>query len=264
MEFARPLDCDVLQPSFFDLLSLQNFNQLLPALFEPFTRQNQRNKLIFAVGRAVVDLVMMAGFGGTATEVIYGLERVCKRPGSKWIIYLVTILESHLHHVPLPSTFKRLLQFLDLGIKLSYITNDSKSFSLLHALTGIIYKHSSTDVYERRDPMGRIIKSLLVVGQLVVFLIQSGVLDRNKKQSIISSSSSPPPQPSPLSLSPPPHPDGYPLPKRSGICPCCLEKFLEPVAVVSSGYVYCRRCLGRRVECPVTKIPINRIISLYT
>ena len=55
-------------------------------------------------------------------------------------------------NLKLPDTLKKILKLLDVLVKLAYITSDSKSFSLIHFVTGIYYEHSSTDVYERQGP----------------------------------------------------------------------------------------------------------------
>ena len=177
MEFARPIDSstNLVQPSFFDLLSQSHFESLLHSLFEPL---RHRRTLFYGI-KAVIDLGMVAGFGGITTEVIYGLERVNRlgkqsRTGTL-IIYLVTLIECHLIPVlnlKLPKPLKKIVQFLDVLVKLAYITSDSKSFSLLHFLTGISYEHSRTDVYERHDILGKIIKTILIQGYFLVSTFQ--------------------------------------------------------------------------------------------
>lgn len=272
MEFARPIDSstNLIQPSFFDLLSQSNFESLIYSLFEPpialLQASDNRRALFYGV-KAMIDLGMVAGFGGITSEVIYGLERA-HRLGAhnkigKTIIYLVTLLECHL--VPflklkLPQPLKKIVKFLDLLIKLAYITSDSKSFSLLHFLTGISYQHSGTDVYEQQETFGKIIKTLLIGGQLAVYLIQSGVLEKLKSPSQTSPNSIEPPEIS--KLIPQPHPKGFPTPKRAGICPCCLESWKDPV-VISSGYIYCSKCIKSYKSCPVTKTPIFHFIPLF-
>ena len=272
MEFARPIDTNFtdIQPSFFDLIAKGNFETLLPSLFEPLLAPKfpQHHKLVFYLGKAILDVAMVAGLGGTAGEVVYGLERSSKR--GTLLVCLVTLLECHL--LPflsettelfssLPHSLRRLSQFLDLLVKVAYITSDCKSFSLLHFLTGISFKHSSTDIYERTDLLAKLIKTALIGGQLAVFLIQSGVLAKFKKGTTSSITSSTPPEIT--NLVPAPHPQGYPLPRRAGTCPCCTGDWKDPVVITSSGYVYCKKCLINWKTCPVTRIPILNTISLF-
>lgn len=270
MEFARPIDSvNEAQPSFFDLIAKSNFDNLLTQLIKPQIPSTRANFIFYGV-KAAVDLGMLASFGGIASEVVYGLERTSKR---NWLLYLVTLLENHLIplffetvNLPLslvPEPLKKLAKFLDILVKLAYITTDCKSFSLLHFLTGIIYKHSTTDIYERTDFLGRLVKSILIGGQLGIFLIQSGVFDKlkNRGNQIIVPSTAP----DISKLIPKPHPQGYPVPQRAGICPLCLETWKDPV-VISSGYVYCQKCIKNNkttTSCPVTRTPINHFIPLF-
>lgn len=276
MEFARPVDLanGGIQPSFFDLLAQLNFDNILPALFSPIFG----NSSLFWTGKAVVDLAMLAGFKGTLSEVVYGLERkravASARLRHNWIIYLSVLLESPLltasiESIPLLKSIdfrlplKNILKSLDILTKLAYITGDCKSFSLLHLLLGVSYKHSSVDVYGRSDAVARIVKAVLVLGQLAVFSIQSGILEKIKSATRIPSSSLPQLPPNPSTLLPKAHPNGYPRPKRPGLCPCCLEKWKDPVVVGSSGIVYCKGCLEGKRECPVTKILISDLIPIF-
>lgn len=262
MEFARPIDSSTnsLQPSFFDLLSQSNFESLLHSLFQPLLRPAQ-----FYGVKAVLDLGMVAGFGGTGSEVIYGLERA-HRLGNRSktgrvVVYLVTLLECHLIpflKLKLPEPLRRIAKFLDVLVKLAYITSDSKSFTLLHLLTGVSYQHASTDIYERQDALGKIVKTILVGGQLAVYLIQSGVFEKLKSPSVPNSRESP----EISKLIPQPHPNGFPVPKRAGICPCCLNSWKDPV-VISSGYIYCSRCIKSYKTCPITRSPISHFIPLF-
>lgn len=267
MEFARPIDSNVIQPSFFDLLSQSNFESLLLSLFEPSIIHNLKyGKALFYGVKAVIDLAMVAGFGGITSEVIYGLERA-HRLGKhnkigKSIIHLVTLLECHLIpflNLKLPDTLKKILKLLDVLVKLAYITSDSKSFSLLHLITGIYYEHSSTDVYERQDPLGKIIKTVLIGGQLAVYLIQSGVFEKLKSSPTPQTSIEPPEM---SKLIPQSDPNGFPVPKRAGICPCCLNPWKDPV-VIPSGYIYCSKCIKNYTSCPITKTFISHFIPLF-
>jgi hypothetical protein len=272
MEFARPIDhVNETRPSFFDLLAKSNFDNLLTQLLKPQIPESRANFIFYGV-KAAVDLGMLASFGGTASEVVYGLERTNKR---KWLLYFVTLLENHL--IPLLSDtsnvsnsftlltgppFKKFTRLLDILVKLAYITADCKSFSLLHFLTGTFYKHSTTDIYERTDFWGRLVKSILIGGQLGIFLIQSGVFDKlkNRGNQIFVPSTAP----DISKLIPKPHPEGYPPPQRAGICPLCLETWANPV-VITSGYVYCRKCIKniKGNTCPITRTPINHLIPLF-
>lgn len=272
MEFARPIDSvnNEPQPSFFDLLAQSNFDKLLTQFLKPQNNYSKANFIFYGV-KAAVDLGMLAGFGGIASEVVYGLERTGKR---KWLLYLVTLIEIHL--VPLlsetvnfpsfiPEPLKKLTKLLDILVKLAYITSDCKSFTLIHFLTGTIYKHNLTDIYERTDFWGRVVKSILISGQLGIFLIQSGVFEKLKNRS--KQISIPSTTPDISKLIPKPHPEGYPVPQRAGICPLCLETWKNPV-VVSSGYVYCQKCIKSdngdlKSCCPVTRTPINHLIPLF-
>lgn len=259
MEFARPVDTKLVQPSFFDLLAQSNFESLLFSLFQPLLRPAQFYGL-----KAAIDLGMVAGFGGITSEVIYGLERAHRLGNQsktgKLIVYLVTLLECHL--VPflklkLPEPLRKIVKFLDVFVKLAYVTSDSKSFSLLHLLTGISYQHSNNDIYERQDTLGKIIKTVLIVGQLAVYLIQSGVLEKLK-----SPSQTQPNLPEISKLIPQPHPNGFPVPKCAGICPCCLNSWKDPI-VISSGFIYCSKCIKSYETCPITQSPISHFIPLF-
>ena len=267
MEFARPIDSstNLIQPSFFDLLSQSNFESLLYSLFEPLVSNSKHGRALFYSGKAVLDLLMVAGFGGITSEVIYGLERVGSRNKTgKLIIYLVTLLECHLSpflKLKLPGKLGKIVKFLDILVKLAYITSDSSSFNLLHFITGISYQHSRTDVYERQDTLGKIIKMLLIGGQLTVYLIQSGVFERMKSSPSPSSPSNSHP-PEIAKLIPRPDPNGFPVPKRAGICPCCLNSWRNPI-VISSGYIYCSNCIKNYKTCPVTKASISHFIPLF-
>lgn len=272
MEFARPIDSvdDTQSPSFFDLLAQNNFENLLVQLIKP-SFINSKTKTAFFYGfKAAIDLGMLAGFGGIASEVVYGLERTSRR---KWLLYLVTLIETHLipflseiKSLPfkIPESLKKLTKLLDVIVKLAYITSDCKSFSLLHFLTGIIYKHSSTDVYERNDIPSRIVKTILITGQLAIFLLQSGVFDKLKNP--VNRIVIPSTPPNISQLLPKPHPQGYPVPQRAGICPLCLESWKNPVAL-SSGFVYCQKCIKNDKTnwkiCPVTRTPIHHFIPLF-
>lgn len=269
MEFVRPIDSvNEPQPSFFDLLAKSNFDNLLTQMIKPQIPGSKANFIFYGV-KAAVDLGMLASFGGIASEVVYGLERTSKWK-LKWSLYLVTLLENHLIPLlfetvkvpPLPEPLKKLTRLLDILVKLAYITTDCKSFSLLHFLTGIIYKHSTTDIYERTDFWGRLVKSILIGGQLGIFLIQSGVFDKfkNRGNQVIVPSTAP----DISKLIPKPHPKGYPVPQRAGICPLCLETWKDPV-VISSGYVYCQKCIknNKATCCPVTRTPIHHLILLF-
>ena len=266
MEFARPIDSvnNETQPSFFDLLAQSNFDNLLTQFLKPQIIHSKANFIFYGV-KAAVDLGMLASFGGIASEVVYGLERTGKR---KWLVYLVTLIENHLFPLLannfLPSPLKKLTKLLDILVKLAYITSDCKSFTLLHFLTGTIYKHNSTDIYERTDFWGRVVKSILISGQLGIFLIQSGVFEKLKIRS--NQVSIPSTAPDIFKLIPVPHPEGYPVPQRAGICPLCLETWKNPI-IISSGYVYCQKCIksekGNWKSCPVTRTPINHLIPLY-
>lgn len=269
MEFARPIDSvNEIQPSFFDLLAQSNFDNLLTQLIKP-----KIPNLIFYSVKAAVDLGMLAGFGGITSEVVYGLERSCKR---KWLLYLVTFLEKHfipfLSETVNISTFipakllnplKKLTVLLDILVKLAYITADCKSFSLLHFSTGIVYKHTSTEIYERTDFSGRLVKSILVASQLGIFLYQSGVFEKlkHRRDQVVLPSTAP----DISKLIPKAHPEGFPPPQRAGICPLCLESWKNPVLLSSSGYVYCHACIIKNdwKYCPITKTPIKKLIPLF-
>lgn len=259
MEFARPVDTKLVQPSFFDLLAQSNFESLFFSLFQPLLRPAP-----FYAVKAAIDLGMVAGFGGITSEVIYGLERAHRLGNQskkgKLIVYLVTFLECHLIpflKLKLPEPIGKIVKFFDVLVKLAYITSDSKSFSLLHLLTGISYQHSNNDIYERQDALGKIIKTVLIAGQLTVYLIQSGVFDKLK-----SPSQTPQNSPEISKLIPQPHPNGFPVPKRAGICPCCLNSWKDPI-VISSGYIYCSKCIKSYKTCPITKSPVNHFIPLF-
>lgn len=277
MEFVRPIDSvvndEAEQPSFFDLLAQSSFEKLLPPLVKPSlsTIFPLKADLIFYGVKAAIDLGMMANFGGITSEVVYGLERT--RSSKKWLLYIVTFLENHL--IPflsetgrltrftsvIPESLKKLAKLLDALIKLAYITSDCKSFSLLHFITRITYKHSSTDIYERSDLLGRLVKTILIGGQLGIYLVQSGVFEklRNPTNQFIIPSTAP----DIYKLVPKPHPEGYPLPQRAGICPICLEAWKNPVAL-SSGVVYCRKCVKSDCRtCPVTRIAVSHFIPLF-
>lgn len=281
MEFARPLDTDSsLRPSFFDLLAKSNFESLLPPLFEPLLQTSRsadssKSRLLFHAVKAIVDLSLLAGFGATASEVFYGLERSCRR---KWLLYAVTILETHLFPLfqqhklaeKLPRSLKKIVQILDVIVKLAYICGDCKSFSLLHFISGISYRHARVDVYERDDLFARLIRYFLITGQLTVYLVQSGFLDKLKqlflsdasfRPSAIDSIPSAPPDIS--RLTPKPHPKGHPAPQRAGLCPICLNSWKDPV-ILNSGFVYCRKCF--KVEwqqCPVTLIKLTSQTPIF-
>lgn len=254
MEFARPVDSSSsIQPSFFDLLSQSNFESLLQTLLP--------HRPLFHALKVAVDLAMVAGFGGITSEVIYGLER--RSPKGKLMVYLVTLVECHLvpffkFKLKLPEPLNKIVKLLDLLVKLAYITSDSKSFSLLHLLTGISFHHTSVDVYERQDTLGKIIKTILIGGQLAVYLLQSGVFEKLK--SPIGLSNPAPPEIS--KLIPQPHPNGFPIPKRAGICPCCLNSWKDPI-VISSGYIFCSKCIKSYKTCPVTRLPISHLVPLF-
>lgn len=210
---------------------------------------------------------MIAGFGGIASEVFYGLERNVTHSNS--ILYLVTLLECHLFpllksHVSLvPKSLIKLLKFLDVLVKLAYITGDTKSFSLLHFITGITYKHSSTTLYDRTDVLGKIVKSFMIGGQLAVYLIQSGVFDRLKASNKFKNQAISSVAPDISELTPKAHPNGFPVPPRAGICPLCSSEWKNPVAL-SSGYIYCQKCIKSDMShCPVTRIKISRVIPLF-
>lgn len=276
MEFARPLDGNLEdpQPSFFDLLAQSNFDRLLQPLFEPVLAPQfpSTHRKIFYTLKAAVDLGMVAGFGGIASEVFYGLERHASS-NKNILLYLVTLLECHLFPLLktnsriaslVPQSLGKILKFLDVLVKLAYITGDTKSFSLLHFITGITYKHSSTTIYNRTDALGKIAKSILISGQLLVYLIQSGVFDKLKarnhrfKNQVISSVA-----PDIEELTPKPHPHGYPAPPRAGICPLCSSEWNNPV-VLSSGYIFCQKCIKSDLQyCPVTRLKISRIVPLF-
>lgn len=274
MEFARPIEVnlDDARPSFFDLLAKSNFDNLLQPLIEPFLAPqfpSAHERIYFAV-KAVIDLAMISGFGGITSEVFYGLERHVT--SHKSVLYLVTLLECHLF--PLiksnahfqsffPKSLIKLLKCLDVLVKLAYITGDTKSFSLLHFITGITFKHSSTTLYDRTDTLGKIVKYFMISGQLVVYLIQSGFFDRIKSRNQIKNRNIPSiaPDVSDLALKADPH--GFPVPPRAGICPVCSEEWKNPVAL-SSGYIYCQKCIKSDMSlCPVTRLKISGIIPLF-
>jgi hypothetical protein len=221
-----------------------------------------------------MDLAMLAGFGGTTSEVFYGLERTANQ---KWIIYLVTLIETHF--IPLldqsnslisrlPKQFRKLVQILDVIVKLAYITGDCKSFSFLHLISGIQYRYSAFDVYERNDLSANLVKIFLIGGQLTIYLVQSGIFYKmqnrlfSNRHTIKFSASTPFP-PDISSLTPKPHLHGHPAPQRAGICPICLDPWTEPI-ILDSGYIYCKKCLRTELlECPVTKITVSTYTPLY-
>lgn len=274
MEFARPIDSGAsIRPSFFDLLAKSNFESLLPPLFDPLLHTSSfKGRLIFYGVKTGVDLGLLAGFGGTASEVFYGLERTCK---NKWLLYAVTLLESHifplLQHVKLSESFKKLVQVLDVLVKLAYICGDCKSFSLLHFISGINYRHARADVYERNDLSARLVRYFLISGQLVVYLVQSGLVEKLKLHfsqgesfNYKDSNNAIPSTPPDISfLTPNPHPKGHPAPQRAGLCPICLDSWNDPV-ILNSGFVYCRKCIKEDCkQCPVTLLKLTSVTPIF-
>lgn len=271
MEFARPVDSNAegAPPSVFDLMAQANLEKLLPSLFGSTGSINQ--SFLLQAGKAVLDVAMLAKFGGIASEVIYGLERRCTH-NKTWILYAITLTECHI--IPLlrtrfariPAVLQRSLQILNAIVKILYISGDCRSFSLLHWLGGVFLRHSTTDIYERTDLASRGLKWLLVGSQLALFLFQSGVFDRLYKSpaSIAQQTAFMPSVPPNLALClPKPHPNGLQLPpKSSGVCPACLESWREPMAV-STGVIYCRSCIEGKAKCLVTLLPITHFIPLF-
>ena len=131
------------------------------------------------------------------------------------------------------------------------------------------------DIYERNDPISKVLKWLILSGQLTLFLIQSGVVEKFKQKFNSSksgtngisafkySSTSTSPEPDHfLKMAPKAHPNGFPIPLRAGLCPCCLNPWKDPV-VVLTGFVYCRNCVKDSRTCPVTNIPISSLFPLF-
>lgn len=315
MEFARPIDSLTNpQPSFFDLLNQSNFEKLLiPLLLPNFPNRltffalkglvdlvgiwkfgGVVSEIVYGIERGVrnQDITSNSNSNSNSTNGnnnIHSHNQISHSHGhSPLIIYLVTCLECHIIpyffskqqqpyslNIPHKAVLTKIFKFLDVLVKICYITGDCQSFTLLHFLTGIVYKSSGRDIYERSDPVSRGVQWLILSGQLIVFLVQSGVIEKLKQKFVsvsnpdtaisafkYTSTSTTPESDHFLSIAPKPHPKGFPIPLRAGLCPCCLNAWKDPVAV-STGFVYCKNCVKNSKTCPITNIPISKIFPLF-
>lgn len=269
MEFARPIDsASTEQPTIFDVMAEKNAESLIKPLFDSFISEIFTTPLrwkseMYYCGRAALDLFMLNSFQGTLTEVIYGIKRESNRGNRKIFVSFITILECHIipyisHKVPkIPAKILKILGLMDAAIKLAYMTGDCKSFGLAHFLLGIVYRQNDFNWYDEEDFISKCIKWILLTGQFLLYLAQSGVFEkikqlRDRPLNQTSKNTSTPPDMT--KLCPPAHPNGCPVPLKAGICPVCLTSWKNPVAF-PSGYVYCKNCVKN--TCPITKISFD-------